>query len=406
MTLALLMITVPLASIISPFSFAEPVDKIELSTQQASQYSVSVSSAKREIALELSRQYARLLPTLQSNINQYNLAMDANLAFKSSGSDTKKLRQSELAIREAKGLYTHTKSKINTDLKGSMEPNLVQFRLADASMLSDWQQGESPLFAFEPDGDDKLWANIEAYDVEGNIHLLDVYQLPQRPVIVIGLDKQQAMREGLAVMRDTFALSTDSANLSKRSISQARPQISSFTTADQPISTTVIKQISVQDDEEPWVSGKAEIYGIVTGVNPSRDEPALDIIEMPYLDYSGTEYYPNQIVIHWERYRWAAADLVLMEHDDGTNYKDLATALVSIAERVLQQYPDPEVQGYAIIATITNEILNALPDAWFTNDDDFVDVYYTLQEGETYTNHHGAGGNARAFFAPLVIQPR
>ena len=402
MTLTLLMITVPLASIISPCSSAEPVERTDISIQQASQYSVSVSSAKREIALELSRQYTRVLPVLQSNINQYNLAMDADLVFRSSGSDTKTLRQSELAIREAKGLYTHTKPKINTVRSGSLAPSLVQFRLADASMLSDWQQGESPLFAFEPDGDDKLWANIEAYDVDGNIHLLDVYQLPQRPVIVIGLDKLQAMREGLAVMRDTFALSTHSESQLKR----AKRQVSAFTAADQPISTTVIKQISVKDDEEPWISGKAEIYGIVTGVNPSRDEPVLDIIEMPYLDYSGTEYYPNQIVIHWERYRWGAADLVLMEHDDGTNYKDLATALVSIAERVLQQYPDPEVQGYAIIATITNEILNALPDAWFTNDDDFVDVYYTLQEDETYTNHYGAGGNARAFFAPLVIQPR
>ncbi|MPY22969.1 DUF3103 family protein [Shewanella sp. YLB-07] len=402
MTLTLLMITVPLASIISPCSSAEPVERTDISIQQASQYSVSVSHAKREIALELSRQYTRVLPVLQSNINQYNLAMDADLVFRSSGSDTKTLRQSELAIREAKGLYTHTKPKINTVRSGSQAPSLVQFRLADASMLSDWQQGESPLFAFEPDGDDKQWANIEAYDVEGNIHLLDVYQLPQRPVIVIGLDKQQAMREGLAVMRDTLALSTHSASQIKR----AKHQVSAFTAADQPISTTVIKQISVKDDEEPWISGKAEIYGIVTGVNPSRDEPVLDIIEMPYLDYSGTEYYPNQIVIHWERYRWAAADLVLMEHDDGTNYKDLATALVSIAERVLLQYPDPEVQGYAIIATITNEILNALPDAWFTNNDDFVDVYYTLQEGETYTNHYGAGGNARAFFAPLVIQSR
>ncbi len=389
MTLALLMMTVPLACAISSLSFAEPVKSI----QQASQYSISVSSAKREIALDLSRQYARVLPVMQSNINQYNLAMDANLAYQSSGSDTRALRQNELGIRAAKGLYTDTESQV---------PSLIQFRLADVSMLSDWQQGESPLFAFEPDGDDKHWANIEAYDVDGNIHLLDVYQLPQRPVIVIGLDKQQAMREGLAVMQGIFSSSIDSASQLKR----AKRQLSAFTAAEQPISTTVIKQISVQDDEEPWISGKAEIYGIVTGVNPSRDEPVLDIIEMPYLDYSDTEYYPNQIVIHWERYRWAAADLVLMEHDDGTNYKDIATALLLAAEEILKAYPDPEVQGFAIIAKITNGILSAMPDAWFTNDDDFVDVYYTLQEGETYTNHYGAVGNARAHFAPLMIQPR
>ena len=95
-----------------------------------------------------------------------------------------------------------------------------------------------------------------------------------------------------------------------------------------------------------------------------------------------------------------------MEHDDGTNYKELATQLVSAAETILKAIPDPEVQGFAIIATITNGIIKSLPDAWFTNDDDFVDAYYTLQEGETYTDHYGSSGNARATFTPLVIQPR
>ena len=124
------------------------------------------------------------------------------------------------------------------------------------------------------------------------------------------------------------------------------------------------------------------------------------------MDYSDTQYYPNQIIIHWECYRWAAADMILMEHDDGTNYKDLASALLLAAEQVLNSIPDPEVQGYSIIATITNGILAAMPDAWFTNDDDHLDVYYTLQEGETYTQHSGAGGNEKATFSPLIIQPR
>ena len=47
-----------------------------------------------------------------------------------------------------------------------------------------------------------------------------------------------------------------------------------------------------------------------------------------------------------------------------------------------------------------------MPDAWFTNDDDYVDVYYTLLEGHTYNNHQGAGDNATATFEPLVIAPR
>ncbi|MCV5640533.1 DUF3103 domain-containing protein, partial [Escherichia coli] len=82
------------------------------------------------------------------------------------------------------------------------------------------------------------------------------------------------------------------------------------------------------------------IYAIVTGVNPSRDEPTLDLVELPYLDYDNQDYYPNQIIIHWSRYRWGAADIVLMEQDDGTDYKQLAKLLVQVAEEVLKAIPD------------------------------------------------------------------
>ena len=400
MTLAMLILVGPLALINSSFVSAAKSDDTKQIVQKQPEYGISVASAKREIALALSRQYTQVLPALQSGINRYNLTVNADQVLQSSGVATQALHKSELAIRSAKGLATTAANK--SVFKGVEHPDLVQFRLADASMLSDWQQGVSPLFAFEPEGNDKDWANIEAYDVNGDIHLLDVYQLPDRPVIVVGLDKQQTIREGLAVMREILAQSTDS----RKQLKSAYPQRSASKSGAQAISTTVIKQISLQDDQEPWISGAAEVYAIVNGVNPTRDEPVLDIIEMPYLDYAEKEYYPNQVVIHWERYRWAAADIILMEHDDGTNYKELATLLVSAAETILKAIPDPEVQGFAILATITNGIIKALPDSWFTNDDDFVDAYYTLQEGETYTDHYGAGGNARATFAPLVIQPR
>ncbi|MCV5901544.1 DUF3103 domain-containing protein, partial [Escherichia coli] len=81
----------------------------------------------------------------------------------------------------------------------------------------------------------------------------------------------------------------------------------------------------------------------------SRDEPTIDLVELPYLDYDNQDYYPNQIIIHWSRYRWGAADIVLMEQDDGTDYKQLAKLLVQVAEEVLKAIPDPQVQAYAVI---------------------------------------------------------
>ncbi|MCK5923104.1 MAG: DUF3103 family protein [Methylococcales bacterium] len=174
----------------------------------------------------------------------------------------------------------------------------------------------------------------------------------------------------------------------------------------EPLHTTVMKRIILEDDHEPWISGKAEIYAIITGVDPSREEPVVDLVEMPYLDYAGKEYLPNQIVVYWSRYRWGAVDMVLMEQDDGTNYKDLAQLLVSAATKALEAFPDLDIPPYlSVIASITNQVLEAIPDSLLTNDDDLVDIFYTLQQGEAYIDHPAARVNAVATFEPLIIEP-
>ncbi len=67
--------------------------------------------------------------------------------------------------------------------------------------------------------------------------------------------------------------------------------------------------------------------------------------------------------------------------------------------------PDPEVQAYAIIPQITGKIIAAIPDGLLVNDDDFVDVYYTLQQDTSYVDHPAAGGNAVSTLEPLTITP-
>lgn len=354
---------------------------------------VKLGSSKRLLAQDLSRQYGKISAVLRSEITEYNLKIDVEQLQNSQVMNPTQLLQSDLAIKSAKGL-------------GFVSEPLIDLRLADKSMLANWQAGESPLFAFAPDGNDSQWDYIEAFDVHGNIELLDVYTLPERPVFVVGVDNKRALAEGIKVMRAVFSKNNDIKKSAARAVLSDVSAGISATADDGSISTTVIKEIRLNDDQEPWVLGKAEIYGIVNGVNPTRDEPVLDIVEMPYLDHDNTTYSPNQVVIHWERYRWTAADMILMEHDDGTNYKTLASNLLEAATTIMRLIPDPAVQGYTIIPQITNGIISAMPDAWFTNDDDYVDVYYTLLEGQAYNNYQGAGGNATATFEPLVIAPR
>lgn len=361
---------------------------------------ISTAESKRRLALSLSQQYKLLAPVLHDKISQYQLNAPLNelKQSKRAAPFARSMMAVDEALRIEKGIQDYTDS-------------IMELRLADPSMLARWQTGQSPLFAWEPEGNDQHWDYIEAYDIDGNIHLLDVHQVPERPVLVVDTNSRQELEAGIKAMNDEIKrlqgdLDADAAPESMARQSYAAAEQGFEAQADVPsISTTVLTKIRLQDDQEPWISGKAEVYAIVTGVNPTRDEPVLDIIDMPYLDYSETDYAPNQVMIHWQRYRWSAADMLLMEKDDGTNYKELAQALLEVATAALKAIPDPEVQTYAVIPQLTGKVLEAIPDSWATNDDDFIDVYYTLRQGEAYTDYVAAGNNATATLTPLTIDP-
>ncbi len=336
---------------------------------------------KRIVAQEIAAQYPQLKSVLLSQLDYDNLSLDLTELAVAAELDLTSFKRFERHVVNAKGFTKETK-------------DLVELRLADQSMLSMLKQGVTPLFAFEPKGNEKSWQYIEAFDINGNSLLLDVAEMPARPVMVVDINSRNDLKEGLKVMRAIFQQGPKQAPSTLRS-EQAN--------ASAVLETTVLKQIRVNDDQEPWISGKAEMYGVVNGVDSSRVEPELDVVDMPYLDHEDTNYYPNQVVIFWERYRWAAADMIIMEADGNVNYKELAITLMDIAAAILRSIPDPTAQGYAIIPQLTSQLIKAMPDDWWTNDDDYVDVFYTILKNTTYTNHYGASGNARATLAPLNI---
>ncbi len=367
------------------------------SALRAQQRADAISNEKRDIAYYLSQHYNLYSNSLQSTLNNDNLSVSiADLVSDGQNPTLRsRVKQADETIRTLQGIEAFT-------------DELLELRLADGTMLKDLQQGQLPLFAFEPKGNEQTWQFIEAFDIYGNTHQLDVYQLPSFPVFVVDNNSAKSLQAGLQAMRQELQkLGQQPINQSDDllSTSQARNLNVSNKSESQPLSTTVLKKIRLEDDKEPWILGKAEIYALVTGVDPSRDKPTIDVVDMPYLDYDKIDYYPNQVMIHWSRYRWGAVDIVLMEQDSGTDYKELAKLLVEAAEKVLQSIPDLEAQGYSVIANITGKIIDAIPSGLLTNDDDFVDVFYTIQQDKPYIDHPGTTNNALVTLEPLTIYP-
>ncbi|CAK2116845.1 DUF3103 family protein [Vibrio crassostreae] len=384
-------------------SYANNID-----TTDVRSLSENASAQKQSLALQISARYSDLELSLKDQITEKQLStpIDKLNSDKPYSAFSSKMQKADLSYRKMKGINDFSDS-------------VLEIRMADEAMIEAWKNGESPLFAYEPSGDDSNWQYIEAYDVYGQVHELDVYQMPDVPVFVIDSNGSEELKAGLMAMQAEMnnlgtatQINSGSKNIGDNSGSKVQKQTfmgkatrSMAMSEPEPLNTTQLTKIRLAVDQEPWISGKAEIYAIVTGVDSSRVEPQIDLVEMPYLDYDKQTYYPNQTVIFWPRYRWGAADMILMEHDDGTDYKALAKLLVQAAEEILKMIPDPEVQGYAIIPQITGKIIDVIPDGVLVNDDDFVDVYYTLMQNTPYVDRPGAGGNAVASFAPLTISP-
>ncbi|TKF60429.1 DUF3103 family protein [Vibrio lentus] len=382
-------------------SYANNID-----TTDTRSLSENSSAQKQSLALQISARYSDLELSLKGQITEKQLStpIDKLNSAKPYSAFSSKMQKADLSYRKMKGVNDFSDS-------------LLEIRMADEAMIEAWKNGESPLFAFEPSGDDSNWQYIEAYDVYGQVHELDVYQTPDVPVFVIDSNGAEELKAGLMAMQSemqklgtTTQINSDSKTDASTSKAQKQTFLGKATRSmamsePEELNTTQLSKIRLAIDREPWISGKAEIYAIVTGVNASRIEPQIDLVEMPYLDYDKQTYYPNQTVIFWPRYRWGAADMILMEHDDGTDYKALAKLLVQAAEEILKMIPDPEVQGYAIIPQITGKIIDVIPDGVLVNDDDFVDVYYTLMQNTPYVDRPGAGGNAVASFTPVTISP-
>lgn len=248
------------------------------------------------------------------------------------------------------------------------------------------------LVAYPPASRKNEYATVEAFDRAGKSHRLDGRTPPAMPVLIVGLNRREAHRAGVALMNRHLQASGMQAK-APLALAGVTPMLTS-------IDTSKLTRIRLSNDQEPWVSGSAEVYAVVSGVQPDQAKATLTIVDLPYLDSDGTDYAPNQILVFWSEYRYAAANVQLFEHDDNTNYQELAVALAQGVTTILGAF----APTYAVIGQVATAILQAMPAGWFANDDDYVDSFYTLEKGRYYTNYLGAARNATMSLAPYTLQ--
>jgi hypothetical protein len=345
-----------------------------------------LQAMKRDVAYEvaglLNDPGFRVALTQQFDAGQDSVQLVQALATQADGAlgseqgndAARRLALLDYQIRVGKGIEAYASSLLEVRL----------IRPASGAAAIDW--ATIPV-AFLPSGDEDEWTEIQAFDASGNTVLLDAEVQPDFPVLVAGIDAREDLRAGIAYINEELA---------RRGLRTPTDLVGVAASTE----TSKLDYIRLNDDKEPWLSGAAEVYALVSGVDFDASHVQIEAVDLPYLDNDGTNYSPNQILVFWENYRFAAANVQLYEHDDSTNYQSLVLALVSAVEAVL----DFTAPQYSLIARIANQIIAAMPSDWFANDDDYVDSFYTLEKGRAYSSYSGAAGNARISLTPYTLQ--
>lgn len=292
-----------------------------------------------------------------------------------------------------KSIETSKKQSKNYTADSFEIPELWMHRPANKKSINT----EDILISFAPEGDESEWKTITAYTLDKKAVELDPENAPDLPVIVIETKGYEVLKAEVDYMNTQLQLS----GLQNDRFATQKMDLRPTAKINAGLETTKLDKIRLNNDEEPWISGAAEIYAITSGIKNAGNDPEIKIIPMYYLDHEGKDYYPNQVLLFWEDYKYQAANIQLFEKDDNHNYKNLVSVIVDGVFKIIGAVSaQPWV---SVLGQVAGAIIQAMPDEWYTNSDDYVDSFYTIEKNKHYTDHIGAAGNAKATFSPLFI---
>jgi Protein of unknown function (DUF3103) len=56
-----------------------------------------------------------------------------------------------------------------------------------------------------------------------------------------------------------------------------------------------------------------------------------------------------------------------------------------------------------MIGAVAKAILQAMPNSWFANNDDYIDSFYVLEKNRSYIDYVGAANNATITLVPYRL---
>lgn len=264
------------------------------------------------------------------------------------------------------------------------------FRVYVADVDGRLARGVDPLFAAAPEEDAEA-TTLVAEDLGGGRHTLDLSQTPPAPVILINLNLSnitpQAMNAVSASLRANGVLSDVVVSTDRP---PATPQ-SKFTRLD---------RIKLKDDHEPgssWWCGSfcaAEIFVLAMG--GSNGQPRVDVVPLYEVDFSGTTYFPNRVIINWQQFSWDKVDLLVMEKDATACQAPYSKYGAAVAGAIATQASSPNyvpLNSAARAALNTKSKICSFPLSWGVNPPDHVDSFNALTQGSTGTQV-GVANNA------------
>ncbi len=240
-------------------------------------------------------------------------------------------------VRKSEGRLTGGRAVLG-DLD-NLASALPRLQISIPVGFESWNAEESALLvAFVPmDVADEDLVEVEAFDVAGRRHLLDVLTAPDFPVVVVGLN-ERTDRNGYLIPelarpaldgRAAEKLARNAWNASGAA-AEATPITHRFTPkigctgsshayGDQEF----LNEIKINNDHEPWTSGSPEIYATYSFPD---NQGIKGQYFMSNVDNEGQWYSISGPLFYWQSYYGNTIAMGVMEQD-GSDFGTLALQL-------------------------------------------------------------------------------